>query len=94
MGCTTWRPEVHYLVNYRQQRESRVSPIAPTSGRLPGTFFPMMIGANNCMPPPPSPPLGGHFFEGTMDSISFARYYLSTAEVEELYANRGACIGE
>ncbi|KAI0239232.1 hypothetical protein LSAT2_010050 [Lamellibrachia satsuma] len=64
------------------------------NGRLPGTFFPMMIGANKCMTPPPTPPLGGHFFEGTMDSISFARYYLSTVEVEELYASKGACIGE
>ena len=26
--------------------------------------------------------------------ISFARCYLSTSEVEELYASKGACIGE
>ncbi|KAI0239235.1 hypothetical protein LSAT2_010053 [Lamellibrachia satsuma] len=63
-------------------------------GRLSGTAYPLMIGANMCPFGTTFPPsMGNHFFDGQMDFVSIARDYLTPARVSQLYSFPG-CVGE
>ncbi|KAI0217862.1 hypothetical protein LSAT2_030397 [Lamellibrachia satsuma] len=58
------------------------------NGKLPPVWFPMSVGAQGCGD------CSNQFFNGFMDSISFALYELTAMEVRALYKSRGQCIGE
>ncbi|KAK2161721.1 hypothetical protein NP493_1562g00009 [Ridgeia piscesae] len=57
-------------------------------GRMPPIWFPMFIGGKGCGV------CDRGFFNGFMDSISFARYAPTDREIRALYESRGQCIGE
>ncbi|KAK2161724.1 hypothetical protein NP493_1562g00040 [Ridgeia piscesae] len=65
--------------------DGKKAGVGPLNGRMPPVWFPMFIGANGCGP-------CNHFYNGLMDSISFARYALTAGEVRKLYESRGLCI--